>query len=431
MSPSGAATADAGRNAVLAGTPRATRQLPECVHCGLCLPACPTYLELGTEMDSPRGRIYLIHALERGELEPRAAVLRHLDLCLGCRACETACPSGVPYGQLLEETRARLWPQSGMRLAQLRTRFALTLFPYPHRLAAALWPARMAQRLGLWPVLQRVLPWARLLPALQKPRPLPAEIPPIGNERYRAGLVTGCVQSVLFAGVAQATARVLSRHGCRVHVPPRQGCCGALHLHSGARERARAMARALIDAFPADLDAILVTAAGCGAAMKEYGELLGSDPAYAGRAARFAAAVRDATEFLAALQLEPPQRAVRARVAYHDACHLAHAQGVRDGPRALLRAIPELDLVEMPEADLCCGSAGTYNLVQPEMARRLLRRKIAHIAATGADCIAVANPGCALQIGMGLRAARLRIRVAHPVELLEEAYGFPEAGSPR
>lgn len=262
-----------------------------------------------------------------------------------------------------------------------------------------------------------------MLPRLGWWAPLPTAVAAQGSERYRVGFLAGCVAQVLYAETNRATVRVLARNRCAVNTPSQQTCCGALYLHAGARRDALACARRNIDAFADDLDAIVVNAAGCGAMLKQYGELLGDDPAYAARARAFSAKVRDVTEFLAVLPLAAPRNDLSVRVTYHDACHLAHAQGVRDAPRALLRQIPGLELVELPDADTCCGSAGSYTLTEPEMARRLGERKAANIRATGASCVAVANPGCAMQIGAALQRAGLTVAVRHPVELLDEAYG--------
>lgn len=396
-------------------------RLRECVHCGLCLNACPTYLELGTEADSPRGRIHLIRALEDGTLGLDADVVRHLDLCLGCRACEPACPSGVRYGEIIEEARGyveqhvrRPWRD------RLRRRGILALFPHPRRLRLMLALADLARSLGLWPLLSRAIPGADLLP-VGRPRLLAGAFHPAHEgERLRVGLLGGCVAGELFGDVNAAAVRVLNRAGASVVIPPGQGCCGALHLHAGDRETARGYARRNLAAFPPELDAIVVTAAGCGAAMKEYGTLLAGDADGGERARRFAARVRDVTEVLDAVGVPATTVHRPLRVAYHDACHLAHAQGVRAEPRRLLAGIAGVELVDLPEAEVCCGSAGSYNLVEPEMARRLRERKVDHILATGADCVAAANPGCALQIRAGLAARGSAVRVVHPVELLDE-----------
>ncbi len=395
----------------------------DCVHCGLCLQACPTYVELGTEMDSPRGRIYLMKGLEEGVLPMTSDVARHLDLCLGCRACETACPSGVHYGELIESARAYVEKQHRRRLVdRLRRRLITLLFPHPQLLRAVLLPLRLLELTRILDTVQRVSALAAMLPRLGWWEPLPPVVPAEGTEVRRVGLVAGCVAQVLFAETNRATARVLARNGCSVITPVRQSCCGALYLHAGARCQALECARRNVDEFPLDLSAILVNAAGCGAILKEYGALLADDPAYAARASAFSAKVRDITEFLAALPIVPPRGALRLRVTYHDACHLAHGQGVRDAPRQLLRQIPGLELVELPESDTCCGSAGSYNLTEPQMARRLGDRKAANIATTGATWVAAANPGCVLQIQASLRRAGADTPVVHPVELLDRAY---------
>jgi len=396
----------------------------DCVHCGLCLSACPTYVELGTETDSPRGRIYLMKGLEDGSLPLTPEVARHLDLCLGCRACETACPSGVRYGDLIEAARAFVESQHQRPFSdRLRRRLIMLVFPRPAVLRVLLLPLRFLELLGMMDVLRRVSAVAAMLPRLGWWAPVPALEPARTAERHRVGFLAGCVAQVLFAETNRATLRVLTRNGCTVETPRRQGCCGALHLHGGAHREALACARHNIDVFPPTLDAIIVNAAGCGAMLKQYGELLADDPVYAERARAFSARVRDVTEFLAGLELVRPAHPSHARVTYHDACHLAHGQGVREAPRQLLRQIPGLELVELADADMCCGSAGSYNLTEPEMAGRLGERKAANIRATDATCVAAANPGCAMQIQAALRRAGSGIVVRHPVELLDEAYG--------
>jgi glycolate oxidase iron-sulfur subunit len=350
-------------------------------------------------------------------------VARHLDLCLGCRACETACPSGVHYGELIEGARAHVEQRHRRRLIdRLRRRAIEWIFPHPARLRAALAPVRALQRVGLWPLIARVAPMAAMIPSDGAAAALPEVTSAIGPAQQRVGLLAGCVARVLFAETNHATARVLARNGCTVVAPAVQGCCGALSLHNGSHAAALAYARRLIAAFPDDLDAIVANAAGCGAMLRQYGALLRDDPTYAARARRFSAQVRDISEFVATLTLEPPPPVAPARVTYHDACHLAHGQQVREQPRALLRAIPGVELVELPESELCCGSAGSYNLTEPAMAARLQARKIANIASTNADCVAAANPGCILQICAGFRAQGRSIPVRHPIEILDRAY---------
>jgi glycolate oxidase iron-sulfur subunit len=416
----------------------------DCVHCGLCHSACPTYLELGTEADSPRGRIHLMRALQEGTLPLDADAVSHLDLCLGCRACETACPSGVRYGALIEA--ARPWVEAHHRRplgTRVRRRLALALLPHRRRLHIALAPLRLLDALGVLALVRRV---ARVLPPslryliglLPDPLPVPAvlaaSITPAGPPRADVQLLLGCVMPELFPGTVRSTVALLTANGCRVAVPPGQVCCGALSLHAGDRRGATRLARANVDAFeratPAGTaPALVVNAAGCGAMMKEYGALLADDPVYAARASALAARVRDATEILATLpfreRLRRPAVARPLRVAYSDPCHLAHAQGIRRPPRELLAAIPGVVLVPMEDEDLCCGSAGHYNVMQPAMARRLVARKVAAVRASGADVVATANAGCALQLQAGLRAAGLAIPVRHVLDLLAEAYADP------
>ncbi len=395
-----------------------------CVHCGICLPHCPTYRVLGEEMDSPRGRIYLMRAAMEGRAAITETFTRHLDLCLGCRACETACPAGVPFGSLLEATRAQI-ERHGRSPEQRRLRaFVFGLFPHPERMGAALRAFRLYRRSGL----QRLVRRAGLLRAFPRlaamdalldetpaSSPLPEVVPAVGTRRGRVGLLTGCVQRHLFSDVNHDTARLLSLAGWDVVVPRGQGCCGALDLHGGHLDEFRARARALAHAFPSDVEVVVTNAAGCGSAMREYEHYLPDDPA----ARRLAERTRDVTEVLADADL--PLGAIDVTVTYHEPCHLAHGQRVRAAPRALLRKIPGLRLVELPESDLCCGSAGVYNLLEPEMADALVSRKVARIVETGARVVATGNPGCILQIAKGCRARGLDVEVVHPVTLLARA----------
>lgn len=405
--------------------------IDECVHCGFCLPACPTYQLDGQEMDSPRGRIYLMGLAERGEIGIDRTFTRHLDACLGCMACVTACPSGVQYDRLLAATRPVIERTVRRDPADRAFRALLfALFPYPARLRAAALLGVLYRRSGARALLARLgvlrrLP-ARLraaeellprVPARRLFARLPARTPAAGPRRRRVALLTGCAQRVFFSQVNAATVRVLAAEGCEVLVPRGQACCGALSLHAGRQAQARRLAIRTIDAFERlDVDAIVVNVAGCGSALKEYGELFEDDPRYAERAARLAAKVRDVNELLAELPPRAPRHPVTARVAYHDACHLAHAQRIRQQPRELLRAIPGVELVEIPQSDTCCGSAGVYNLVQPEAAAELGRRKADTIAATAPDIVATANAGCLLQIGRYLDRGT---RLVHPVELID------------
>lgn len=410
-----------------------------CVHCGLCLAYCPTFSILGTEMDSPRGRIFLIKSLAEGRIALTDSTVKHLDLCLGCRACETVCPAGVPYGQLIETARAeieRQRPGGPLRRLFRWMNFAV-LLPHPRLLALAAAGLRFYQSSGLQRLarasgLLRLLPgplavWEPLLPDLPRAAdraPLPERTPAAGTVRGRVGLLTGCIQQVAFGHQNRATARVLARNGVEVMAPRSQACCGALHAHSGEHALALTLARRTIEVFEsAGVDHVIVNTSGCGAHMKAYGTLLADDPAWRDRARRFAARVRDISEFLATEPLRGPLREVRRTVTYHDPCHVAHGQKIRKEPRALLAQIPGLTIVELPEADWCCGSAGTYNLTQPEMAQRLQERKIAHVQATGADAVVTSNPGCIIQIAQGLRAKGNPIQVLHVVEVLDQAYG--------
>jgi len=417
-------------------------QLLQCVHCGLCLPSCPTYAELGQEPDSPRGRIYLIKALADGRIGLSDSAAGHLSLCLGCRACESACPSGVQYGHLIEAGRAELEtrrPGSPFRRLVRRVAFAW-LLPRPALLRAVASGLRFYQRSGLQRLV-RASGLLRLLPAslgaseaLLPPLPpagrggaLPEVTPARGVRRGAVGLLHGCVQDAVFRPHNEATIRCLARQGVEVRVPRAQRCCGALHAHAGDPETARTLARATIAAFEAaELEAIVVNAAGCGAHMKAYGHLLRNDPAWAARAAAFARKVVDVTEFLARAPLAGPLGAFPRRATYHDPCHLAHGQKVRSEPRTLLRAVPGLELVELGEAEMCCGSAGIYNLTEPTMAQRLLDRKMAHVEATGAATVVTANPGCILQLAAGLRARGRDVEVLHVVEVLDRAYAAAE-----
>lgn len=412
-------------------------KLMECTHCGLCLPSCPTYRELGVEMDSPRGRIYLVRALEdaRAAVTPRLAL--HLDLCVGCRACETACPSGVSFGRILEHGRSRLGGGRGP-FPRLQDALYRRLLPRKRRLAVLARLAAFVQRTPLRRILARlregdVLP-AEVRHALdvmttipaRPPRPLPDEAPALGPRQGTAGLLICCMMRVLLTEVNEATVRVLQRYGNRVRTPSMQECCGALHAHAGRLEEARDLAKVNIAAFEgADVDVVVTNSAGCGAHMKEYPHLFAGDPAWEARARRFSEKVRDVAEHLASL---PPPKlggTFPLRVAYDDPCHLLHGQGIREEPRSLLRGVPGLDFVEMKEPDWCCGSAGTYMLTQPEMARRLLRRKLEDIRGTGAQVVATGNPGCLLWLRWGLAREGLSAQALHPIQILDMALGSP------
>lgn len=419
----------------------------DCVHCGLCTAACPTYLETGDENNSPRGRIYLMRSVvdERLELTPR--VQRHLDLCLDCRACETACPSGVQYGRLIEPFRAsQRQAEAVAGNAKNRDWFhrwiLYGIFPYAKRMRWALAPAWVAQKLGLDRLAEKIgltklLPvrlqrMQRLLPPLLPSGPeLPEFLPAIGQKRARVALFTGCVADAVFRHIHWATARVLQQNGCDVVVPRTQVCCGAIHYHSGADAPALQLARENAAAFAAqDLDAVIVNVAGCGSMLKDYGhiahELQPNDATLNEALSSTAAKIRDVSEFLAELGIVPPKGEIRLRAVYHDACHLAHAQKIREQPRELLAQIPGLEVVPIAEPDICCGAAGSYNLTEPEMSDRLAQRKLNNIRAARPQAVITGNVGCSMQIQASLRQAGLDIPVLHPMELLDRSYRAAE-----
>ncbi len=423
-----ASASSARTSGVNAWDPDQFEGLYRCVHCGLCLNACPTYQELRLETDSPRGRLYLMRAMVEGRLELNEGVITHMERCLVCRACETACPSGVPFGHLMELTRDEIRRQraapSFVRKLMLRR-----VLPYPERLRWVAALGRVYQRSGLRRMarfLPRKLADAEALMPEVSERAFEApagEWFRVAEAKHRVGLLSGCVMSVAFAEVDAATVRVLNRNGCDVFVPRDQTCCGALQAHDGDRETARGLARRNIDAFDREqVDAVIMNAAGCGAMMKDYGELLHDDPAYADRAARFSAKVKDVTEFLAGIELDSRFGRMDTTVTYQDPCHLAHGQRIREAPRQLLRSIPGLRLVEMRDSDRCCGSAGIYNLTQPGLSRRFMADKAQAAAETGAELVVSANPGCIIQLQAGLRQRGTTAAVKHIVEVLDEAY---------
>ena len=410
--------------------------LDRCVHCGLCLNACPTYRTLGLEMDSPRGRVYQMVQVAEGAPITDSYRL-HIDLCLACRGCESACPSGVPYGRMVEDARAELEVHThrGWMARRVRGFIFHGLLPSRGLLMTAgtllyLYEASglkaLVRALGFLKLLGRLGDLEQLAPSAEPPfffsqigRTFPAQ----GERRYRVAFLAGCVANVVFARLNEATVRVLQRNGCEVVVPENQTCCGALHLHSGLREDARKLARRNIDAvLGGGFDAIITNAAGCGSTLKEYGELLADDPDWAAKATEFSAQMRDITEFLAAIELNRDMGPVNATVTYQDSCHLAHGQHIRSAPRMLLEAIPGVIFQEMAGADICCGSAGVYNVVQNEMSMQILSAKMAAVKAAGAQIVATANPGCMLQLAAGARLHGSGQRVMHVVELLDLAY---------
>lgn len=416
----------------------------DCVHCGLCTSACPTYVETGLEADSPRGRIYLMRSVIDGRSELNDIVKNHLDLCLNCRACETACPSGVQYGKLIEPFRIHLAKtgEQTQRLPWLQRQVLEYIFPYTRRNRLALTPARWLQSLGI----DRFLEKSGLISLLPKPlrqmqdmlprlKPHYGKLPEVlaaeGAKRVRVGLFLGCVADAIYPETNLATVRVLQKNGCEVWLPRNQGCCGALHYHAGIEEPAKSFAEGNLRAFGftteewRSLDAVVVNAAGCGAMLKDYGHLMHhSDLATAGAA--FAGKVQDVSEFLIKLGPVKPTHPLKIKATYHDACHLCHAQQIRKPPRQLLEMIPGLELIPLNESEICCGAAGSYNLTQPEMAERLGERKARHIVDTGAEAVFTANVGCLMQVTRHLRKIVPKMVVAHPIDALWRSYSDPE-----
>jgi glycolate oxidase iron-sulfur subunit len=429
-----------GSDAQKTGAPQ-WEDYARCVHCGLCLNHCPTYRLDGLEADSPRGRIRQMFLLDEKRIEIGESFLRHIDLCLDCRACETACPSAVEYGKLVEHARERIEREAPRPWTTrlLRKLFFRELLPFPGRIAfvarllrlyqqsGAQWLARKSGVLRLLALAER----ERLLPAIddrfffsQVGRTFPAQ----GPRRARVALLGGCLAQVTFAKLNEATIRVLTANGCEVVVPAGQTCCGALAVHAGVRDTARQLARRNLEAFlgadsGADFDAILTNAAGCGSTLKEYGRLFPQNEPEAAAANVFALKVRDVCEFLAGLGLTAKLGELPLRVTYQDSCHLLHGQRIREAPRTLLRAVPGLELVEMPMADFCCGSAGIYNVTETETSLRILDEKMKHVATTGAQAIATANPGCILQLRAGVARQSTGQEVLHVVEVLDRAIG--------
>jgi glycolate oxidase iron-sulfur subunit len=410
--------------------------LDRCVHCGLCLNACPTYRELGLEMDSPRGRIYQMVQVAAGA--PITESYReHIDLCLACRGCESACPSGVRYGRMVEDARAEIeaharrgWFAGRVRrlvfIHLLQSRAALSTAGTLLYLYEASGVKALVRALGLFKLLGRMGELAQLAPSAEPPfffSQIGRTFPPEGPRKHRVAFLSGCIANVCFARLNEATVRVLQRNGCEVVVPNGQGCCGALHLHAGLRGEARKLACRNIDALlNGGFDAVITNAAGCGSTLKEYGELLEDLPEYAEKAREFSSLMRDVTEFLTSIELNGNLGRVDATVTYQDSCHLAHGQRIRKSPRQLLAAVPGLTFREMPGADLCCGSAGIYNVMQNEMSMQILGTKMAAVNSTGAQIIATANPGCMLQLQAGVRLSGSGQRVMHVVEVLDMAY---------
>ncbi len=425
------ATTSPAPSAFDAHHPPSKEIIDTCVHCGFCLPVCPTYVLWNEEMDSPRGRIYLIKLANEGKAAINPQWVSHFDTCLGCMACMTACPSGVDYGKLIEATRAQIERKHERSASEkVYRRFIFSLFTRPDRLKKLRLPLLAYQNSGMQALLRntrllKLLPkklqtMEALLPRLPAGEATASVTSAQGAKRRRVGLLLGCVQREFFPQVNAATARVLAAEGCEVVAPPEQPCCGALLVHAGEEAAAMALARQTIEAFErADVDTIITNAAGCGSNLKEYGHLLRDDPEYAERAKEFAAKCKDVTELLAELEPRAQRHPLALRVAYHDSCHLQHAQGVRLQPRALLQRIPGLQLAEIPEPAICCGSAGIYNLVQPDAANALGDRKAQLITPLNADVVATGNPGCLLQLQSSLARTGRKTPVVHTIQLLD------------
>ena len=411
-------------------------ELYRCVHCGLCLNECPTYLELGLETESPRGRLALMKAVAEGRFGYTDKLVEHMDLCLLCRACEAACPSGVPFGSLMTETRARIQEQTPQPFIERTVKnFVFRhMFPHKRRLGLAFgmlalyqasgvqWLVRKSRILSLLP--SRLSQMESMLPKLALspyPRGRAKSVAAVGEQKQRVALFSGCIMPLVFGPVNRATVNVLSKNGCTVDIPGAQGCCGALNVHSGERKAARDMARKNIDAFES-ADTVVVNAAGCGAMLKEYEELLEHDARYSEKAKAFTSKVKDVNEFLAALPLVPPKTGFKKRVTYQDSCHLAHAQRIKEAPRKVLSSIPGVEFSEMRNSDRCCGAAGIYNIVNPDLSMQILDSKMRDVMEVDADFVTTANPGCMLQLDLGLRKNGQTTRSYHVVELLDQAY---------
>lgn len=405
-------------------------EIYKCIHCGICLPECPTYRVTKLETESPRGRIHLSRAVAEGRIEPNERFEEHIYLCLGCRACESVCPSGVKFGKILESAREIIGP-TGSPLSRFFTNIALKrLLPFPARLSIFARILRLYQKSLLKNLLHKLLPDSfiqaeSLLPDIPEKffSPMEETLLPVSEKRFRVGFISGCVMSILFGDVNEATVRVLRRNGCEVVVPKNQSCCGALNVHNGETRVAKEMAKRNIDAFlDKNLDAIIVNSAGCGAMLKEYGEFLRDDPRYSEKAEIFSRKVKDISEFLSEIPLDQNSRRLNLRVTYQDPCHLAHGQKIINQPRDLIRSIPGVELVEMESPNRCCGSAGIYNITHPEMSQRILDEKIENIKKAGADAIIAPNPGCMIQIKSGIKKHNLEMEVLHIVELIDRAY---------
>ena len=417
--------------------PPEPKLIDTCVHCGFCLSTCPSYRVLGKEMDSPRGRVYLMDAINEGRIPLNSATVQHFDSCLGCLGCVTTCPSGVQYDKLITAIRPQIERNYQRSLPdRLYRQLIFSVFPYPNRLRPMLALLMVYQKLGLQKLvrstglLKRLSPRLAAMESILPEIPLDAfrdnlkvVIPAQGEKRYRVGMILGCVQRLFFSKVNEATVRVLTANGCEVVIPKTQGCCAALPEHQGQEEQAKALARQMIDSFAGTgVDAVIINAAGCGHTLKNYGDILQDDPEYRDKAKEFAANVKDVQEFLATAGLTAklsPLADKQLNLVYQDACHLLHGQKISVQPRQLLQQIPGVKLREPIDAALCCGSAGVYNMLQPEVADELGQQKVQNLLNTGADLIASANPGCTMQISKHLREQGKEISIMHPIELLD------------
>jgi glycolate oxidase iron-sulfur subunit len=411
--------------------------IDSCVHCGFCLATCPSYRVIGKEMDSPRGRIYLMNAINQGEASIDEATSPHFDSCLGCLACVTTCPSGVQYDKLIAATRPQIERNQPRNLPDRLIRTLIfNLFPYPNRLRIFLPALLLYQKSGLQKIVRQTKLLDKVSPrlaAMESILPqvtvdslqdkLPEIILPIGEKRYRVGVILGCVQRLFFSPVNEATVRVLIANGCEVVISKNQGCCAALPSHQGQENQAQTLAKQMIDSFAnLDLDYIIINAAGCGHTLKEYNHILENVPEYKEKAAEFVSKVQDIQEFLSSIKLTSelhPLAEDKLNIVYQDACHLLHGQKISLQPRQLLKQIPGIQLKEPVDAALCCGSAGVYNMLQPEVANDLGQQKVTNLLDTGADIIASPNPGCALQITKHLKFKKRQPLVIHPIELLD------------
>ena len=410
-----------------------------CVHCGFCLTTCPSYRVIGKETDSPRGRIYLMDAINKGEAPLSEASVSHFESCLGCLACTTSCPSGVQYDRLIESVRSQVNRNHQRPLPiHLLRQLIFSLFPYPDRIRLLLGPLALYQWLGVSKLIRStglLDRWTPQLAAMESNLPtvtpkcfqdnLPEMVPAQGKQRYRVGMVLGCVQRVFFSDVNEATARVLSANGCEIVIPRSQGCCSALPAHQGETAQAQALARQMIDSFAdTEVDYVIINAAGCGHTLKDYGHILKDDPVYRDKATAFSNKVRDVQEFLVEVGLTAKLSALTdgpLKLVYQDACHLRHGQRITEPPRQLLKQIPQVSVFEPIDAALCCGSAGVYNMLQPEVADELGQMKVTNLVNTGATLIASSNPGCALQIQKHLARQGKEMPLMHPIELLDRA----------